>query len=46
MTPTGFGTSSSALVALPNTEHTEMKPVFRFCPGRPDETPWQNVNLE
>ena len=46
VTPTGFGTSSSTLLALPTVEHPEMKPVFRFCPGRPDETPWREVNLE
>lgn len=46
VTPTGFGTSSSTLMALPSAEHPEIKPVFRFCPGRPDETPWLDVDLE
>ncbi|UEM06058.1 NRDE family protein [Skermanella rosea] len=45
VTPTGFGTTSSALLALPSAEHPETKPVFRFCPGRPDETPWTEVDL-
>ena len=46
VTPTGFGTSSSTTLALPSAEHPEIKPVFRFCPGRPDETPWLDVDLE
>jgi hypothetical protein len=46
VTSTGFGTSSSTTLALPSAEHPEIKPVFRFCPGRPDETPWLDVDLE
>jgi len=46
VTPTGFGTSSSALVALPTVERPALKPIFRFCPGRPDETLWHDVALE
>lgn len=45
VTPTGFGTTSSALLALPTAEHPEIKPVFRFCPGRPDKTAWEEVDL-
>jgi len=46
VTATGFGTSSSTLLALPTVERPDLKPIFRFCPGRPDETPWQDVDLE
>ncbi|WP_158045433.1 NRDE family protein [Skermanella pratensis] len=45
VTPTGFGTTSSTLLALPSADHPEVKPVFRFCSGRPDETPWEEVDL-
>jgi len=46
VTATGFGTSSSTLLALPTVERPDLKPIFRFCPGRPDETPWLDVDLE
>jgi hypothetical protein len=45
VTDTGFGTSSSALIALPSAERTGVPPVFRFCPGRPDQVRWQAVDL-
>jgi uncharacterized protein with NRDE domain len=45
VTPTGFGTTCSALIALPTAERPALKPVWRFCPGRPDETPWTDVDL-
>ena len=40
---TGFGTRSSAVVALPSVDHPEIKPVFLFAPGPPDETHYRPV---
>lgn len=37
--PSGYGTRSSALIALPRTG----RPIFLFAPGAPDRTPWQAV---
>lgn len=45
VTGTGFGTVSSALIALPAARFPERKPVFRFAPGRPDITPFEDVSL-
>ncbi|MGQ9365292.1 NRDE family protein [Azospirillum sp. ST 5-10] len=41
--PTGFGTSSSALVALPSANRPDLDAVWHFAPGRPHETPWRPV---
>ena len=46
VTDTGFGTTSSAILALPAAEKAEKRPVFLFCPGRPDLTPWGPVGLD
>lgn len=43
--PTGFGTVSSSLVALPAVDRPDLRPVWRFAAGRPHETPWQAVDL-
>lgn len=43
--PTGFGTVSSALIALPTVERPELKPIWHFAPGRPHETPFAAVPL-
>jgi hypothetical protein len=43
--PMGFGTVSSALIALPSVERPDLKPVWRFAPGRPFETPFDPVAL-
>lgn len=47
---TGFGTSSSALIALPLPGQTAepgstspVKPIFLFAAGRPDITPYNPV---
>lgn len=40
VTDTGFGTTSSAALALPAAEDAGKKPIFLFCPGRPDKTEW------
>lgn len=36
----GFGTVSSSLAALPAPGVADNRPVWRFCPGRPDEAAW------
>ena len=41
----GYGTVSSALIALPARNELELRPVFRFAAWQPQETPWQDVNL-
>lgn len=44
--PGGFGTVSSALVALPAADSEGAKPVLRFAPGRPGETPFEPVPIQ
>ncbi len=47
-TPSGFGTVSSALIALPAQSagtSEEIRPIFRFATGPPDRTPYQKVEL-
>ena len=41
----GFGTRSSALIALPSVDHPEIDPVFLFAPGPPDEAHYRPVLL-
>jgi hypothetical protein len=41
----GYGTTSSALIALPTRAAPELRPVFRFASWLPDETPWQDIGL-
>ena len=43
VTARGFGTVSSALIALPAVERSERKPVFRFASHRPVAAPWRVV---
>lgn len=43
--PSGFGTVSSALIALPAVERPDLDPVWHFAAGRPHEAPWQPVSL-
>jgi hypothetical protein len=46
--PSGFGTVSSALIALPAQDRGnagEARPVFRFAAGPPDRAPFGPVNL-
>lgn len=45
VTPTGFGTGSSALVALPSMQRAGMEPHFLFAPGRPDQVGFAPVAL-
>jgi len=42
--PSGFGTVSSSLIALP-APGIEADPVWRFAPGRPDRTPFEPVAI-
>ncbi len=44
-TDTGFGTVSSALVAIPAPNLPPRKPVFLFAAGRPGEAPYEPVAL-
>jgi hypothetical protein len=39
----GYGTTSSALIALPAPGAPEQRPVFRFASWLPDPLPWQEV---
>jgi hypothetical protein len=41
--PGGFGTVSSALIALPARPSRRIRPVFRFAAGRPGEAPYRPV---
>ncbi|MHA1538332.1 MAG: NRDE family protein [Alphaproteobacteria bacterium] len=41
----GFGTVSSALIALPAPNSAALKPVWRYAAGRPDEAPFEAVEL-
>lgn len=43
--PMGFGTVSSALIALPHRERPDLTPSWLFAPGRPFETPFAPVDL-
>jgi hypothetical protein len=43
VTTRGFGTVSSALIALPAVDRSELKPVFRFAAHRPVAAPWRAV---
>lgn len=45
VTDKGYGTVSSALVALPSAERPDAETVWRFAPGRPDNTPYEHVIL-
>ena len=39
----GYGTVSSAVVALPALDEPDRRPVFRFAAWLPNATPWHNV---
>ncbi|MBV8119457.1 MAG: NRDE family protein [Alphaproteobacteria bacterium] len=41
----GYGTTSSALIALPTRAEPELRPVFRFASWLPEETPWREISL-
>jgi hypothetical protein len=41
--PKRFGTVSSCLMALPGVEHPELKPIWRFASGAPEDWVWTEV---
>jgi hypothetical protein len=41
----GFGTVSSALIALPAVRHSQERPRFRFCAHHPQPAPWHDIAL-
>ena len=41
----GFGTRSSALIALPAMDRSSIEPVFLFAAGPPDQAPFSPVLL-
>ena len=41
----GFGTVSSSLIAIPNTDRTDLKPQWLYCAGCPDEQAYEEVRL-
>jgi len=43
--PHGYGTVSSALIALPEPSAGERKPRFRYAQWQPSETPWADVSF-
>lgn len=43
VTDRGFGTTSSALMALPSDTRPELKPVWRFAAGAPDRASYEPV---
>ena len=45
VTDYGFGTVSSLLLALPDRDRSNKKPVWKFAAGRPDLVRFQNVML-
>ena len=45
VTDKGFGTVSSSLLALPSPRRPQLRPVWRFAAGRPDQTPYAPVDL-
>ncbi|MFV3075204.1 NRDE family protein [Niveispirillum fermenti] len=45
VTDWGYGTGSSALVALPSMQRSGAPPRVLFAAGRPDQTPFQPIDL-
>jgi hypothetical protein len=43
LTGRGYGTVSSALIALPSIEQNHLKPRFRFASHRPHAAPWHDI---
>jgi hypothetical protein len=41
----GYGTVSSALIALPARDSHDRRPHFRFAAWQPEATPWQEIGL-
>ncbi len=45
VTDTRFGTLSSSLIALPAADSLGLRPLWRFCDGRPGEAPFVPIDL-
>ncbi|CAO3419551.1 NRDE family protein [Azospirillum endophyticum] len=43
--PSGFGTSSSSLLAVPRVERPDLNPIWHFAAGRPHAVPYAPVEL-
>lgn len=44
--PSGFGTSSSSLIALPSPARAAtVKPIWRFAAGPPDQAPYRDITI-
>lgn len=43
-TPRGFGTVSSALIALPDGSDPQTRPVFRFAAWQPEPSGWRDLS--
>jgi hypothetical protein len=41
----GYGTLSSALIALPACDGAGRRARFRFAEWQPEQTPWREVSL-
>ena len=39
----GYGTLSSALIALPARDEGDRRPIFRFAEWLPHATPWRDA---
>ena len=39
----GYGTTSSAVIAIPALDELDRKPIFRFAGWLPEPTPWRDV---
>ena len=42
----GYGTVSSALIALPTRNEPDRRPIFRFAAWQPESTPWQTIPID
>ncbi|MDE1148781.1 MAG: NRDE family protein [Azospirillaceae bacterium] len=45
VTEQGFQTTSGSLIALPAMDRAGVKPRWRFAAGRPDQAPFQDIDL-
>jgi uncharacterized protein with NRDE domain len=45
VTERGFGTVCTSLIALPTIDHPEKRPKFKFAPGRPGETAFEDIEM-
>ena len=45
VTERGFGTVCASLIALPSIDTPEVRPIFKFAPGRPGETAFEDIEM-